>query len=124
MDTCTGGKIVIIDDMQIVLILLNDILEEAGITNVVPFTDPLKAIEAMQCSGQPSLIITDYNMPEMNGIQLLTEISKTFPNIPGIIISSETEKLIGGPEPYHVMSKHLMQTEFFIELVKRLSKCS
>jgi putative two-component system response regulator len=71
-------KIVIIDDAQLNITLLQHLIKKLPDSEAISFTEPMKAIDWCQ-SNEPDLIIVDYMMPEMDGI----EFSKQFRNIPG-----------------------------------------
>ena len=68
------GKILIVDDAQDIRDSLNQILSGAGY-EVVQAEDGQNAFEAAS-SEEFDLIITDINMPGMNGIELLSSLRK------------------------------------------------
>jgi len=61
------------------------------------FACPVKALEHMRSKQlQPALLITDYNMPKMNGYELHEEVSYLYPEIRTIVISGRcVQNLIG-----------------------------
>lgn len=68
-------NIVIVDDEQMVTSSLNSLLKLEGYKNVNTFNNPLEAFEYVKIS-KIDLIISDFFMPEMNGIELLKEVRK------------------------------------------------
>lgn len=56
------------------------------------FSDPIKAREAIKTTSRvPDIIITDYSMPNLTGIQLLNEVQDFIPqNTKIFIISSDS----------------------------------
>jgi signal transduction histidine kinase/CheY-like chemotaxis protein len=68
----TGMRIWIIDDDQLLLDMSSLILKNAG-AEVHSYTNPKEAISAFN-KGCADLLITDIQMPEMNGIEVLTKI--------------------------------------------------
>lgn len=80
--------ILLVDDKIQLLALLKQILKSSY--EVVTRFNGLEAIEWMQQGNIPDLILTDIQMPKMDGIQFLQIIkgSGAFNNIPVIILSS------------------------------------
>ena len=81
------GRILVVDDDVPIVTLLTRILEVSGY-EVVSTTKATKALELIR--SEPDLfdvILSDINMPVMDGIQLLTSIRDIDPNIVGVIIT-------------------------------------
>ena len=67
-------------------------LVEAGY-EVTRFPDGAEAWESIQ-QQQPDLVLTDLNMPEMNGLELVEAIHDRFPILPVILVTADgTEDL-------------------------------
>jgi len=77
--------IYIADDTPVNLELYKSVLDNFEIKTFLNGTDLLKAID----EKTPKLIILDYNMPELSGIETLKEIRKTLKGIPVIMCSAE-----------------------------------
>jgi hypothetical protein len=61
--------------------------------------EAMSANEAMMNLSNPNthgidLVLTDYVMPEMNGIELLKEIRKNFGSLPVVIMTAYVEKVL------------------------------
>lgn len=69
-------KVLVVDDMSVSRGLLQQALEENGIKNVRYATDGEDAISNLRDSPA-HLVISDYNMPKMDGLQLLSKIRQT-----------------------------------------------
>jgi DNA-binding NtrC family response regulator len=79
-------KILLVDDEPLNLDLLEQELSELGY-----FIDKTeKGTEALQLIMEacPDLVLLDYQMPEMNGIEVLTEIRKSHADLPVVIITA------------------------------------
>ena len=78
----------IIDDNSSIAQLLSIMLKNNGYT---PITAPngLIALDLLKSSPRPSLILTDYLMPGLNGCEFIEHISAKSPykNIPVVIIT-------------------------------------
>jgi DNA-binding NtrC family response regulator len=81
--------IFLVDDMPDVLALAKTILNAHGYENVVDFNSPDDALESTRKGVLPSIVISDYNMPEMNGIEFLNEVSSIHPKVRGVIMTAD-----------------------------------
>jgi len=66
-------KIIIIDDDKDMCETLQDILLLSGEYDVSCFHDPIKALDVIEYEDF-SLVIIDYKMPEMDGIEVIQHI--------------------------------------------------
>lgn len=80
------NNIVIVDDNKTQLILLELLLNQIGI-EPVKFSDPLKAYEYIK-SHKTDILISDFNMPQVNGIELIRAVKKLSPTIKTAIVSA------------------------------------
>lgn len=70
-----AGKIVIIDDEVMVTKTLSTLLRLEGMSNTAAFNDPLEALEYLK-TNESCLIISDFIMPKMKGIEFLSQAKK------------------------------------------------
>ena len=70
-----NSNVLIVDDTQVNLILFSALVEKLGGCTDFPFTEPLKALEWAQ-SNTIDLVILDYMMPEMDGLEFITAFRK------------------------------------------------
>lgn len=85
-------KIIIVDDEQTILDLLEQmILKTLRKTEldclILTFSRPEDVLDLGVGIKEISLVISDYNMPGMNGIELIKEIKKVHPEIKVIMMS-------------------------------------
>lgn len=74
-----GPAIILVEDEPDILILLQRLLRPlAGDYTIVLAPDGAAALEQIKLRTVP-LVITDYNMPNMNGLQLTTEVKSSSP---------------------------------------------
>jgi CheY-like chemotaxis protein len=84
----TDDKIVVLVDDEFAYIdLLQQLLSEHLACPVRGFTKPEDALRALP-DLNVGLIITDYQMPVMNGLEFITEVQKQNPAIPVIMITA------------------------------------
>ncbi len=86
------GKIVIVDDEPDIVEILTLMMEDAGF-EVVSFTSSTELLEKIE-DISPDLILSDINMPELNGIEMIKRINDILPDLPVIFISGFLSKEI------------------------------
>src|SRR5512133_3598691 len=79
-------KILIIDDDKMTRMLFNIALSKAGY-NVVEAENGELGIQKVS-SEKPDLVITDYQMPGKNGLEVLAEIRKQNNKLPVIMLTA------------------------------------
>lgn len=79
----SSPQIVLVDDECFILDIQRDSLQSIGL-EAERFTDPVAAWERIRL-GNVSLVVTDWNMPLMSGMELLANI-KTLPRPPYVIV--------------------------------------
>jgi len=63
-------QIVVVDDQMTIRSLVRTSLQQIGITNVREFPGAAEALQNVQVQP-PHIIISDFNMPNMDGLELL-----------------------------------------------------
>lgn len=71
-------KVLVVDDFIVNLKVLSRMLEAVGFVNVRSATSGRQALEMLQHDGNCDLILTDYQMPGMNGMELAAEVRKIY----------------------------------------------
>jgi CheY-like chemotaxis protein len=85
--------LLLIDDNVVQAATRQTILKRAGYT-VYAALDPVRALEQIQQNDLPlplGLVITDHIMPTMNGAEFVTELRKSHPHLPVLVISGLDE---------------------------------
>ena len=86
-----SGRILLLDDNNMGLAARRSVLEELG-HKVVTCGAPHDALEL--CGKQRfDVVVTDYKMPKMNGVEFITRLRKQHPAIHVILISGFTDTL-------------------------------
>ena len=85
------GTIVIVDDEEMVLTSINSFLMLETEYDVVTFTSANKAFEYIG-EHEVDLVISDYLMPEMDGITFLGKVKEIKPEIPRIVLTGYADK--------------------------------
>ncbi|MDR1167277.1 MAG: response regulator [Heliobacteriaceae bacterium] len=83
--------IVVVDDEKIVTSAFKTLFKVEGCSDVHLFNNPSEALEFLKLET-PDLIISDFLMPEMNGLQFLTEAKKLHPEVSMILLTGYADK--------------------------------
>jgi DNA-binding NtrC family response regulator len=79
----------IIDDEADLAYLFKEALSKINGTEVFAFTDPLLALEHFQTNHQNyRIVISDYRMPTMTGMKLLSKVKEINPAVTRIMMSA------------------------------------
>ena len=85
------GKIVVIDDEKIVTSAFSTLLKVEGFADTHFFNSPATALEFLK-ENTPDIIISDFLMPEMNGLEFLSEAKKLHPEVSRILLTGYADK--------------------------------
>lgn len=82
-------RVMIVEDDEFLLKKIGKILSRE-ISHIYTFKNPIEAIKKVN-DINPDIIISDINMPEMNGVEMYKELMKNNHNIPIILASAFSE---------------------------------
>ena len=83
--------IAVVDDEEMVLTSLRSFLALETEYDITTYDSPTKAIEELR-ESPVDLVISDYLMPDMNGIEFLMEIKKLHPYATRILLTGYADK--------------------------------
>lgn len=119
-------KVLIVDDDHIWLRLIKKKFENYADTfTTLTALDGTEAVESLK-QNMISLVVTDMQMPEMDGLALLAHLSENYPDIPVIIMtaystpSSKKTVLDGGAAGY--IEKPFVVEDLATKIIKTLQK--
>lgn len=90
-DTATTQTIVIVDDEELVVTSLQTFFDLETPYRTVTFTSAKVALQHIQ-DHDVDLVISDYLMPEMDGITFLSQVRELKPDVPRIILTGYADK--------------------------------
>ena len=87
-----GMPILVVDDYQTMVRIIRNLLKQLGFNNVDEATDGSAALHKLRDKSY-SLVISDWNMEPMTGIQLLREVraDAKLKDLPFIMITAESK---------------------------------
>jgi PAS domain S-box-containing protein len=82
-----SGRVLVVDDVDLLREFTKAFLETAGLT-VLLAGSGLEAVQVLEKETEPvDLIFTDYNMPGMNGVELIEQVAARWPKIKFVLAS-------------------------------------
>jgi len=117
-------KVLVVDDSAIMRKVIEQILEMLG-HEAVPAANGVEAFDRLKEHSDVQLILLDWNMPEMNGIEFLRAVKDRpgLAKIPVIMLTTESErrKMI---EAIEAGAKHYLTKPFQPEtLATKILQC-
>lgn len=86
-------KILVVDDFSTMRRIVRNLLKELGYANVVEAEDGVEALRRLRADTF-DFVVSDWNMPNMTGIELLREIRKDggLKHLPVLMVTAEAKK--------------------------------
>jgi|TARA_R110000868_G_scaffold238246_6_gene492801 two-component system chemotaxis response regulator CheY len=86
-------KILVVDDFSTMRRIIKNLLKDLGFTNIQEADDGNTALPMLQ-QGDFDFVVTDWNMPGMQGIDLLRAIraNPSLKHIPVLMVTAEAKK--------------------------------
>jgi response regulator RpfG family c-di-GMP phosphodiesterase len=110
----SGGRVLIVDDDELILKALSRILESAGFDSTC-YSAPEEALAAIERDA-PIVVISDYMMPTMDGIAFLKHARARFPGAVRILCTAAEDfrvalEAVNAGEVFRIISKPWHQQE-------------
>jgi len=82
-----GERVLCVDDDPAMVLMVDGLLRRAGYT-VTMFEQPAAALARVKADPDEfDIVVTDFNMPEMNGMELAAAIARAAPRLPIVVTS-------------------------------------
>jgi two-component system chemotaxis response regulator CheY len=93
MKTNPNMRILVVDDFSTMRRIIKNILRQLGYDNVVEADDGTTAWEVLN-KDNIDFIISDWNMPQMTGIELLRKVraSEEYSDVPFLMVTAEAQQ--------------------------------
>ncbi|MEE8058741.1 MAG: response regulator [Pseudomonadales bacterium] len=84
-------KVLIVDDFSTMRRIIKGLLRDIGYTDIREASDGKEALKELRIS-KFDFVVTDWNMPNMSGLELLTIIRKEFDSLPVLMVTAEAKR--------------------------------
>ncbi|WP_434025558.1 chemotaxis response regulator CheY [Neptuniibacter halophilus] len=86
-------KILVVDDFSTMRRIIRKLLSELGFKNIIEAEDGTKALTVLK-NEHIDFVLTDWNMPNMTGLDLLKEIRNNpeLSSIPVLMVTAESKR--------------------------------
>lgn len=85
-------KALVVDDSQIMRRIIISILKKCGVEDIAEVSNGQEAIDILARSTDIGLVLMDWNMPVMNGIEALQQIRATNKRLPIVMVTTQSEE--------------------------------
>ncbi len=87
-------KLLVVDDSSTMRRIIKNTLARLGYKNVLEGEDGIRGWEVLENNTDIDMLITDWNMPEMNGLELVKKVraDERFADLPIIMVTTEGGK--------------------------------
>lgn len=113
-------KLLFIEDEEELLKIICDALKKLGI-NYLTATNGKEGLEVLANNSDIDVIITDINMPIMNGLEMIKELNKQGSKIPVVVMSAHTEEEYIDEAKVQGISEYLLKPFDFIKFIDIMS---
>ena len=112
--------ILLVDDEKDILDLFTEYLSSSGF-NTISFQNSLDALEYFyKNQSNCSLVITDYKMPQMSGIDLIRKIKDTNCKIRTIVISAFIKDNLPYDKSYITTVDRILEKPVYLDRLKKV----
>jgi two-component system chemotaxis response regulator CheY len=119
-------KILLVDDFATMRRIIKNILRQAGYSSIFEAENGVAALEVLR-KEQIEFIISDWNMPQMPGIDLLKAVrnSEEWKNLPFLMVTAEGQKENVLEAVKHKVTNYIVKPftpETFMEKINQIFK--
>ena len=87
-------KILVVDDFSTMRRIVRNLLKELGFANAHEAEDGVEALNKLRGEGNYEFVVSDWNMPNMTGIELLRAIraDAALKHLPVLMVTAEAKR--------------------------------
>jgi CheY-like chemotaxis protein/anti-sigma regulatory factor (Ser/Thr protein kinase) len=113
------ATILVVDDSAVERHRAGALLEKHGGMTVTYATDGRQALDLMT-REQPDLVLTDLQMPELDGLQLVEQVRKLYPTVPVVLMTAHGSEDIAAQALRRGAANYVPKRELAQELVETI----
>ena len=85
-------RVLVVDDSRAIRRIIGEIMKQLGF-EVSEAGNGIEALQRLGELGAPDLVLVDWNMPEMNGLDFIKAVraNPTYSDLPLMMVTTETE---------------------------------
>ena len=89
---CECMRVLVVDDSRAIRRIIGDIMRELDF-EVLEAANGFEALAQLDEHGSPDIVLVDWNMPEMNGLQFIKQVraNPAYFDLPLMMVTTETE---------------------------------
>ena len=108
----TGQKtILVVDDDAAVLAVVSELLIDSGYDVLTASTGAMGLAESRNFKGKIDLLLSDFQMPGMSGIDLATVMTVDRPQLKVLLMSGFTDGMLVLNEGWHFLAKPFIASQ-------------
>ena len=85
-------KVAVVDDEEMIRDFMVDAISESGTEHVLSFQNGEAAWDYLKGNDKLDILVSDIDMPFMNGLELLSRVKNSYPGIKCIMMSADPDK--------------------------------
>jgi len=113
-------KLLFVEDEEDLLQIICDALKKLQ-SNYLTATNGLEALEILEENPDIDAIITDINMPYMNGLDMIKKLKESGSTVPIIVMSAHTETEYSDKAKELGVEKYLLKPFDFIKFIELIT---
>ena len=114
-------KILVVDDSPVDRRLAGSLLETTPGTTVIYASDGREALKVVS-AGPPDLVVTDLQMPAMDGLALVEELRKSHPGVPVILMTAHGSEEIAAAALRRGAASYVPKRELAGDLARTVAR--
>lgn len=85
-------RVLVVDDSRAIRRIIGEIMKQLGF-EVSEAGNGIEALQRLEELGAPDLVLVDWNMPEMNGLDFIKAVraNPAYTDLPLMMVTTETE---------------------------------